>query len=242
MKTLLLLGDSLIEYGDWQGAFPASRCLNFGIAGETVDGLLQRLPAVIKRVGVADAILVMTGTNNLAMDDFYFVPEYEKILLLLTCVTPPTKILATSLLPVDFPWQPSTLVPNLNAHLKEMCSRLSARPLPESPWSFPGRHDQGVDSLCRRTASISISRAMKCGVPRFWNFSLGCSDVFGVSSLISRNSLLFSVPFWPVKDRQFLYIFVNDDTLSENISPGNGREMNCFTRCCATKQPIPMEP
>lgn len=127
MKTLLLLGDSLIEYGDWQSAFPAGRCLNLGIAGETVEGLLQRLPTVIKRVGVADAVVVMTGTNNLAMDDLYFVPEYEKILLQLISVTQPTKILVTSLLPVDFPWQPSTLVPNLNAHLKKMCSRQSAR-------------------------------------------------------------------------------------------------------------------
>lgn len=125
MKTLLLLGDSLIEYGDWPGGFPDSRCLNFGIAGETVEGLLRRLPAVIQRVEAPDALVIMTGTNNLAMDDFYFVPRYEEILHLLAAAFPGAPLLVTSLLPVVFFWQPATLVPNLNSQLREMCSRLA---------------------------------------------------------------------------------------------------------------------
>lgn len=125
MKTILLLGDSLVEYGDWQGAFPESRCLNFGVAGETVEGLLSRLPAICKLAEAPDVIIIMTGTNNLAMDDFYFVPQYEEILLRLRKAFQGAKIIVTSLLPVYFPWQPATLVPNLNNRLEEMGHRVN---------------------------------------------------------------------------------------------------------------------
>lgn len=126
MKTLLLLGDSLIEYGDWQAAFPASRCLNCGVAGETVQGLLMRLPTILHRGVAPDAVVIMAGTNNLAMDDFYFVPQYEEILRLLRSAAPNAKIVVNSLLPVNFSWQPATLVPNLNTRLAAMCRQLDA--------------------------------------------------------------------------------------------------------------------
>lgn len=125
MKTILLLGDSLIEYGDWRRAFPNSRCQNLGIAGETVEGLLHRLPAIIQLHGVPDAVVTMTGTNNLAMDDFYFLPQYAEILRKLKNAFPLAKIIATSLLPVDFSWQPTTLVPNINAQLAETCRQIA---------------------------------------------------------------------------------------------------------------------
>lgn len=125
MKTLLLLGDSLIEYGDWQNVLPRSKCLNFGVAGETVQGLLQRLPAIIRRGEIPDAVVTMAGTNNLAMDDFYFVPQYEEILVQLIGAYPRATVVVTSLLPVNFPWQPATLIPNLNAQLAELCQRFT---------------------------------------------------------------------------------------------------------------------
>ena len=125
MKTLLLLGDSLIEYGDWQGAFPHTRCLNFGIAGETVEGLLQRLPTIIRQVEAPNATVIMTGTNNVAIDDFYFVPRYEEIVRLLSGAFPQTPLLVTSLLPINFFWQPATLTPHLNNQLREMCRDLA---------------------------------------------------------------------------------------------------------------------
>lgn len=35
--------------------------------------------------------------------------------------SPRATIVVSSLLPVNFPWQPATLLPNLNAQLAEMC-------------------------------------------------------------------------------------------------------------------------
>jgi lysophospholipase L1-like esterase len=125
MKTLLLLGDSLIEYGDWRRAFPGCRCLNFGVAGETAGGLLHRLPTILQLDDVPDSVVTMTGTNNLAMDDYYFLPQYAEILGQLRNAFPLAKIVATSLLPVPFPWQPATLVPNLNDRLAEICRQVA---------------------------------------------------------------------------------------------------------------------
>jgi len=125
MKTLLLLGDSLIEFGDWQRILPGHRCLNFGVSGETVQELLQRLPTIIRHAERPEAVLLMTGTNNLAMDDFYFVPQYEEVIAQLLSAFPKATIVVTSLLPVNFSWQPATLIPNLNARLAELCQRFT---------------------------------------------------------------------------------------------------------------------
>ncbi len=143
MKTILLLGDSLIEYGDWPRLLPGCRCLNFGVAGETVEGLLSRLPAILQRDDRPDGVVTMAGTNNLAMDDFYFVPQYEEILRRLRSAFQGARIVVTSLLPVDFPWQPATLVPNLNTRLEQMCEKVDVRFL-DVYGSFLARLDSGV--------------------------------------------------------------------------------------------------
>ena len=127
MKTLLLLGDSLIEWGDWQSRFPSCSVLNAGVAGETVQGLRQRLPSLLQRVAEPAGVVVMTGTNNLAMDDFYFFRDYEEIARFLVSAFPASEVAVTSLLPVHFPWQPATVVATLNGQLREMCGRTGVR-------------------------------------------------------------------------------------------------------------------
>jgi len=37
------MGDSLIEFFNWQERFPDREVFNYGIAGETAEGLLARL-------------------------------------------------------------------------------------------------------------------------------------------------------------------------------------------------------
>ena len=127
MKTILLLGDSLIEWGNWQHYFPKSSVLNAGLAGETVQGLQARLASILGRITDPDGVVVMTGTNNLAMDDFYFIPDYEEVLRCLVSSFPETDVAVTSLLPVDFSWQPATVVCSLNDQLREMCGRTGVR-------------------------------------------------------------------------------------------------------------------
>ncbi|MBW1792222.1 MAG: GDSL family lipase, partial [Deltaproteobacteria bacterium] len=70
MKKILLTGDSLIEFFYWQSRCPEFDIANEGIAGETVRGLLYGLPSLEARVEVPDAVVLMIGTNNLAMDDY----------------------------------------------------------------------------------------------------------------------------------------------------------------------------
>ncbi len=64
---LLFIGDSLIEYFDWQERFPKNSVYNMGVAGETVEGLYARLQVVYLQLDTPDAIFIMSGINNLAM-------------------------------------------------------------------------------------------------------------------------------------------------------------------------------
>jgi lysophospholipase L1-like esterase len=101
---ILFLGHSLIEFFDWQGRFPAHRVANLGVAGETVEGLLSRLEGIIKRNPRADFIFIMTGINNVAMEDFDFLDPYREIIKRVASAYPNAKIYVHSLLPtlVDF--------------------------------------------------------------------------------------------------------------------------------------------
>jgi lysophospholipase L1-like esterase len=71
--NILFLGHSLIEFFDWQKRFPAHTVRNLGVAGESVEGLLSRLDGIIKTYPEADLIFIMTGINNIAMEDFDFL-------------------------------------------------------------------------------------------------------------------------------------------------------------------------
>jgi lysophospholipase L1-like esterase len=101
---ILFLGHSLIEFFDWQGRFPEHRVANLGVAGETVEGLLSRLKGIIKANPHADLVFVMTGINNVAMEDFDFLDPCREIIARLASAYPNAKIYLHSLLPtlVDF--------------------------------------------------------------------------------------------------------------------------------------------
>ncbi|MBW2466165.1 MAG: GDSL family lipase [Deltaproteobacteria bacterium] len=101
LHKFLFIGDSLIEFFNWQERFPGKHILNYGIAGETAEGLLSRLPAVINRVPAPELVLIMTGINNVAMEDYGFLVSYEKIISLLQEAYGKTTIVISSLLPAD---------------------------------------------------------------------------------------------------------------------------------------------
>ncbi|MEN8264388.1 MAG: GDSL-type esterase/lipase family protein [Nitrospirota bacterium] len=102
--NLIFLGDSLIEYYDWQGRFPGHRAANLGVAGESVEGLMSRVMKIRESAPEADVILIMSGTNNVAMDDLEFPEFYRVILEKLNVFYPGAKIITHSLPPtmVDF--------------------------------------------------------------------------------------------------------------------------------------------
>lgn len=116
--TLLFLGDSLIEYFDWQKRFPGHDVLNHGIAGESVGGLFMRLERVIALCPDADTVFIMSGINNLAMDDTDFVGIYERIVRRLTSAYPHARIFMNSLLPTAVDFIDDGTIKNINADIE----------------------------------------------------------------------------------------------------------------------------
>lgn len=99
---LLLLGDSLIDYGEWQRRLPGYRISSRGVPGERTEELLHRLP--LQTVGATpDVLLIMTGTNNIVFGDFSFIDSSRRIVTRLKDQFPQAPILVTSLLPYEIP-------------------------------------------------------------------------------------------------------------------------------------------
>ena len=118
----LFIGDSLIQFFNWQERFPDKNIFNYGIAGETAEGLLARLPNIINQVQSPALVLIMTGINNLAMEDYGFLFSYEKIIALLQETYGQTTIAITSLLPVDLFFL-GDAVPRVNKRLKDIAQK-----------------------------------------------------------------------------------------------------------------------
>ena len=97
----LFIGDSLIEFFDWQDRFPDRKVFNYGIAGETAEGLLAKLPGIMDRIRSPDLVMIMTGINNVAMEDYGFLFTYEKIIARLQQTYTETTLVMCSLLPAD---------------------------------------------------------------------------------------------------------------------------------------------
>jgi lysophospholipase L1-like esterase len=118
-RQFLFIGDSLIEFFNWQKRFPDEQVYNFGSAGETAEGLLSRLPNIISRLESPDLVMIMTGTNNIAMEDYGFLFTYEKIINLLQTSYAQTTIVMTSLLPIELFFL-GDAVPRVNKRLNEI--------------------------------------------------------------------------------------------------------------------------
>lgn len=117
---LLFIGDSLIEYYDWQERFPKNLVFNMGFAGETVEGLYARLEVIYSQIEDPDAVFIMAGINNLAMGDRKFLQTYRKIVKSLKKRYPSSRIVVQSLLPVLFPWISNDEIRDINRELKKM--------------------------------------------------------------------------------------------------------------------------
>jgi lysophospholipase L1-like esterase len=116
--NILLLGDSLIEYFDWQERFPGQMCVNLGIAGESVEGLLGRLSSTIDKHPEADMVFIMTGINNVAMGDIEFSDLYRTILERLSSAYTGARIVINSLLPTAVNFMNNGSIVDINSSLK----------------------------------------------------------------------------------------------------------------------------
>ncbi len=125
-KTLTFIGDSLTEYYDWQQRFPGHRVTNLGVAGETVEGLLRRMEMIRPRIGSPDIIFLMTGINNIAMEQYDIMGAYREVVSRLASWLSSTKIVVQSLLPVRLDWINNSVIKDINRHLKQTAGEFSA--------------------------------------------------------------------------------------------------------------------
>ena len=121
---LIFIGDSLIEFHNWQTSFPEHRVHNYGRAGETVEGLLSRVMNIGQVCKRADVIFVMSGINNVAMGDIGFIDFYRVIIDKLKTSYPEAQIYIHSVLPTFIDLIPDQLIRDVNERLKEL-SKLS---------------------------------------------------------------------------------------------------------------------
>jgi len=117
---LLFVGDSLIEYFDWQERFPKNIVYNMGVAGETVEGLYARLEVVFAQIEETDSVFIMSGINNLAMGGRNFIPAYRKVVERVKEHYKSSQIFVHSLLPVLFPWISNDEIGKMNRQLEKM--------------------------------------------------------------------------------------------------------------------------
>ncbi|MFJ8262635.1 GDSL-type esterase/lipase family protein [Rummeliibacillus sp. NPDC094406] len=100
-ESTVMLGDSMILYNEWAEEFPAEPILNRGIGGDTTIGVLKRLETITS--GQPKRIVLMIGVNDIAKgySEDQTLKNYDKILSTIKEKSPNTKIIITSVLPVN---------------------------------------------------------------------------------------------------------------------------------------------
>lgn len=119
-ETFLFLGDSLIADFNWQERMHHFEILNYGLPGETAQGLLNRIPSITRKVDNPGLILLMIGTNNLIIEDYSFLDTLQKIIVKLTTRYPTTEVITNSLLPCQLPWLNMETLERLNKKIEPM--------------------------------------------------------------------------------------------------------------------------
>ncbi len=152
---MLFMGDSLVEYFDWQKRFPQHIVTNLGMAGESVQGLFSRVLTVRDVCDSPDLIFLMSGINNLAMGDTAFINFYRVALEKLKASFPATRLYVCSLLPVNADFIKDEDVLLVNRDLKALALELEAVYL-DIYSSF--HHDDGKINLdCLLEDGVHIS-------------------------------------------------------------------------------------
>lgn len=101
-NTILFLGDSITDQGEWSNWFPAATIHNRGISGDTTSGVLQRLPALLQTP--PQAIFLMIGINDLIVlerSPEQVLSHHQQILTLIKQRSPQTQVYVQSVLPVS---------------------------------------------------------------------------------------------------------------------------------------------
>jgi lysophospholipase L1-like esterase len=126
-KSLLMLGDSLVEWGDWETLLPDMQVINRGIAGEHTEELSARLAHELETVQEPDYILIMSGTNNLLMGSLYFSSIFAGMLPRLVSLYPDSTITVNSIMPMHVHGVPEETISSVNRELRSIVEQNNCR-------------------------------------------------------------------------------------------------------------------
>jgi lysophospholipase L1-like esterase len=125
MKNLVFIGDSLTEWYNWQKRFPEYRITNLGISGEPVESLLGRRDRIRASIDDPDFIFLMTGINNIAMEQYDITGPYREIVRNLSTWYKKSKVVIQSILPVALEWISNNAIRETNRHLEQIAREFS---------------------------------------------------------------------------------------------------------------------
>ncbi|WP_144711994.1 GDSL-type esterase/lipase family protein [Curtobacterium pusillum] len=137
--SVLFLGDSITEQGSWDAWLPDERTVNLGIGGDTTDGVLARLDAVIAEQ--PEVIVLLIGTNdfgNHRKSVEHVVRGVESILVTLRRELPGVRLLLVSILPRQAEW--AAKIEEANRHLRQFVATCHAQYLDAWPALADGDH------------------------------------------------------------------------------------------------------
>ncbi|WP_248703309.1 GDSL-type esterase/lipase family protein [Curtobacterium sp. MWU13-2055] len=138
-SPVLFLGDSITAQGSWDSWLPDEQTLNQGISGDTTDGVLARLDAVIAEQ--PEVIVLLIGTNdfgNHRASAEHVVRNVETILVTLRRELPGVRLLLVSVLPRQAEY--TAKIEEANRHLRQFVATCHAQYLDAWPALAGGDH------------------------------------------------------------------------------------------------------
>ncbi|WFR66182.1 GDSL-type esterase/lipase family protein [Curtobacterium flaccumfaciens] len=130
--SVLFLGDSITAQGAWDAWLPDERTVNQGIGGDTTDGVLARLDAVVAEQ--PEVIVLLIGTNdfgNHRASVEHVVRGVESILVTLRRELPGVRLLLVSILPRQAEY--TAKIEEANRHLRQFVATCHAQYLDAWP-------------------------------------------------------------------------------------------------------------
>ena len=113
-----------MDYFEWPEYFKASSDLiiiNRGVAGDTIDLLLNRFDVTFLTMYNPQKIFIMVGIMNILNDDFrmdQFIDKYYRLIDKLLLYVSPDRICVQSILPIRRGNALNTTIKTVNEHLK----------------------------------------------------------------------------------------------------------------------------
>ena len=98
---VIFLGNSIMDYTDWNELLQLPQARNRGISGDISFGILQRLDEVTE--GKPAKVFILIGINDISRNipDSIILDNYKKIIQRIKSESPKTKIYFNTLFPVN---------------------------------------------------------------------------------------------------------------------------------------------